>query len=89
MQRESITIRFPPGLLTQAKALKVDNESFNELVVEALEHEVRRRQAVSAHKRIQSRRQSILQRTGVQPGSSELIRELHSGESLHFFGLPT
>jgi hypothetical protein len=80
MQRESITIRFPSGLLTQAKALKIDEESFNDLVVEALDHEVRRRQATVAHERIRSRRQSILQRTGVQPGSSDLIRELRSGE---------
>lgn len=80
MQRESITIRFPSGLLSQAKSLKVDEESFNDLVVEALELEVRRRQAIAAHGRIQSRRQSILERTGVQPSSSDVIRELRSGK---------
>lgn len=83
MQRESITIRFPSGLLNQAKSLKIDEESFNDLVVEALDHEVRRRQAIAAHSRIQSRRQLILQRAGVQPGSADLIRELRSGENRH------
>jgi hypothetical protein len=79
-QRESITIRFPAELLAQAKSLKVDEESFNDLVVEALEHEVRRRQGLAAHERIRARRQSILERTGLQSDSTELIRELRSGE---------
>lgn len=83
MQRESITIRFPADLLMQAKALKVDDESFNDLVVQALDHEIRHRQAIAAHERIQSRRQSIRQRTGVQPQSSDLIRTLRSGEGRH------
>lgn len=83
MQRESVTIRFPFALLTKAKSLKVDEESFNDLVVKALDHEIRRRQAISAHHRIHSRRQSILERTGVQSSSSELIRELRSGEARH------
>jgi hypothetical protein len=80
IQRESITIRFPAKLLAQAKSLKVDEESFNDLVVEALEHEVRRRQGLAAHERIRARRQSILERTGLQSDSTELIRELRSGE---------
>lgn len=79
-QRESITIRFPAELLAQAKSLKVDEESFNDLVVEALDHEVRRRQGLAAHERIRARRQSILERTGLQSDSAELIRELRSGE---------
>jgi len=80
MQRESITIRFPSDLLAQARSVKVDAESFNDLVIEALDHEVRRRQAIAAHQRIHARRQSILERTGVQTGSCELVRELRSGE---------
>ncbi len=85
MQRESITIRFPSELLAQAKALKIDTESFDDLVVEALDHEVRRRQGTAAHERIRSRRRSILQRTGIQPGSTELIRELRIGEGSKIF----
>ena len=83
MQRESITIRFPSDLLAQAKALKVDEESFNDLVVEALDYEVRRRQGLAAHDRIRLRRKSILQRTGIQPASADLIRELRAGEGRH------
>ncbi|MBE9079243.1 hypothetical protein IQ241_18395 [Romeria aff. gracilis LEGE 07310] len=76
MQRESITIRFPSDLLAQAKSLKGGTESFNDLVVQALDQEVRRRQAFAAHKRIQMRRQTVLKRTGVQTDSAELVREL-------------
>ncbi len=79
MNRESLTIRFPENLLTQAKSLKVDDESFNDFVVSALEHEVTRRQAIAAHERIQNRRQEILNRTGVQPDSTEFIREMRKG----------
>ncbi|NJN39169.1 MAG: hypothetical protein HC790_11355 [Acaryochloridaceae cyanobacterium CSU_3_4] len=79
MKRESLTIRFPADLLMQAKALKVDHESFNDFVVRALEHEVNCRQAIATHERIQGRRQTILQRTGVQPNSTELIREMRQG----------
>lgn len=83
MSRESLTIRFPPDLLAQAKALKVDDESFNDLVVSALKLEVSRRQAIAAHKRIRERRESIRQRTGVQPDSTLDIRELREGNRHH------
>ncbi len=43
MEKESVTIRFPSELMRQAKRLKSGKESFNELVVEAVEREVRRR----------------------------------------------
>ena len=83
MSRESLTIRFPPDLLAQAKALKIDDESFNDLVVSALKLEVSRRQAISAHQRISKRRESIRQRTGVQPDSTLDIRELREGDRGH------
>ncbi|MCM1982412.1 hypothetical protein [Lyngbya confervoides] len=53
---------------------------YNDLVVNALEQEVSRRQAFSAHERIQQRRQAIFQRTGVQPESTELVREMRQGK---------
>ncbi|WP_404791282.1 hypothetical protein [Altericista sp. CCNU0014] len=74
--------------MAQAKALKVDEESFNDLAVEALNHEAHRRPAIAAHECIRSRRQAILQRTGVQTGSMDEIRELRSGEGRHFPQLP-
>ena len=83
MQRESLTIRFPPELLAQAKSLKVDQESFNDLVVSALQGEVSRRQAISAHQRITQRRRSIQKRTGIQPNSTPDIRELREGDRHH------
>ena len=49
MEKESVTIRFPSELMRQAKRLKSGKESFNELVVEAVEREVRRRKALEAH----------------------------------------
>ena len=83
MQRESLTIRFPPDLLAQAKALKIEDESFNDLVVGALKQEVSRRQAIAAHERIHQRREAILKRTGIQPDSSQEIRELREGHLTH------
>ncbi len=53
MEKESVTIRFPSELMRQAKRLKSGKESFNELVVEAVEREVRRRKALEAHETIQ------------------------------------
>ena len=43
--REAVTIRFTIDLPAQAKQLKKDKESFNELVIAALGQEVRRRRA--------------------------------------------
>ena len=78
--REAITIRFPIDLLAQAKQLKKGKESFNELVIEALEQEVRRRRAMIAHQSILARRAQIKARTGIQPEASALIRGLREGE---------
>jgi predicted CopG family antitoxin len=80
MQREAVTIRFPANLIHQAKKLKDGRESFNELVVEAVEREVRRRRAMAAHKSIVARRAEIKAKTGVQPDATALIRALREGE---------
>lgn len=53
MEREAVTIRFPVNLIKQAKQLKDGGESFNELVVEALEREVKRRKTWAAHEAIE------------------------------------
>jgi predicted CopG family antitoxin len=37
MEREALTISFPVELLAKARKLKNDGESFNDLIVEALE----------------------------------------------------
>ncbi len=78
--REAVTIRIPIDLLAQAKQLKKGKESFNELVIEALEQEVRRRRAMIAHQNILARRTQIKERTGIQPKATTLIRSLREGE---------
>jgi len=79
VKREAVTIRFPVTLLKQAKQLKDGGESFNELVVEAVEREVKRRQAIATHQSIVARRAQIKARTGVHPNANALIRSLREG----------
>jgi hypothetical protein len=80
MEREAVTIRFPSDLLTKARSLKKGNESFNDLVVDAVEREVRRRKGWAAHQRIVARSESVKTKTGIQPTSTDLIRSLREGE---------
>lgn len=77
--REAMTIRFPHGLLPQARGVKSEQESLNDFVVEAVEHEVRRRQGLAAHEEIQRLRDEIRARTGLHPDSAPLIRALREG----------
>jgi hypothetical protein len=67
MEREALTIRFPSDLLAKARKLKEGSESFNDLVVKAVEHEVRRRRGWAAHQRIIARSETIKAKTGIQP----------------------
>jgi PAS domain S-box-containing protein len=48
MEREALTICFPPDLLAKARKLKEGSESFNDLIVKALEREMRHRQRWAA-----------------------------------------
>ena len=80
MEREAVTIRFLILLLKQAKQLKDGGESFNELVVEAVEREVKRRQATVTHQSILTRRAQIKARTGVHPNANVLIRSVREGD---------
>jgi hypothetical protein len=80
MEREAVTIRFPIPLLNKAKNLKDGSESFNELVVEAVEREVKRRQTIVTHQSIVARRAKIKARTGVQPDVNVFIHSLREGE---------
>lgn len=79
--RESLTVRFPTGLLAKAKLHKSKDESLNDLVIKAIEREVRHRQGLSAHHRIVARREKIRQKTGTQTSSVDLIRQLREGEA--------
>ena len=80
MEREAVTIRFPADLLAKARNLKDGSESFNDLVVKAVEQEVRRRRAWAAHKRIIARSEAVKAKTGIQPASWDLIRSLREGD---------
>jgi hypothetical protein len=78
--REPLTIRLPVALLERARAVKAQRESLNDLVVEAVEREVRRRRGLQAYEAILSMRKQIVDCTGLQPDSSALIRSLREGE---------
>ncbi len=80
MEREALTIRFPSDLLAKARKIKDISESFNDLVVDALEREVRRRRGWAAHQRIIARSEIVKAKTGIQPASSSLIRSLTEDE---------
>jgi hypothetical protein len=77
--REARTIRFPAQLLISARAVKAERESFNDLVVDAVEREVRRRQRLQAYDDILRVRETVRTRTGLQPDSSPVIRSLRGG----------
>ncbi|MEH2225271.1 YlcI/YnfO family protein [Nostoc sp.] len=51
MEREALTICFPPDLLAKARKLKEGSESFNDLIVKALEREMRHRQRWAADRK--------------------------------------
>lgn len=71
-----ITVRFPEELLDNAKTVKTEEESLNDLVVLALEREVRRRKGLAAHQRILA----IGRQLPKQPDPTELIHQLREGE---------
>ncbi|QLE57851.1 YlcI/YnfO family protein [Nostoc sp. TCL26-01] len=81
MEREALTIRFPAELLQKIRALKRDDESLNDLVVQALEKEMKWRSSWAAHKQIQTIREQVKQRIGVHPDPVPMIRQLREGES--------
>jgi len=79
-RREAVTIRLPNGLLARAREARNQGESLNELVVEAVDREVRRRQGLRAYEAILRIREQVRARTGDQPDSVPLIRSLRAGE---------
>lgn len=71
-----MTVYLPAGLLIQVKLYNLQNESLNDLAIAALERELSRRKGLAAHQRIIDRREKIKQKTGIQPSSVDLIRQL-------------
>jgi hypothetical protein len=80
MEQEVVTIRIPTDLLNLARQFREGDESFNEMVVEAIANEVRRRRSLAAHQRIVTRSAEIEAITGIQASSMDLIRQLRVGE---------
>lgn len=80
VQRGIMTVRLPAELLSKAKEVKAARESMNDLIVEAVEREVRRRQGLQAHEIILAQRARVGARTGPQPDVVGLIRALREGE---------
>jgi hypothetical protein len=78
--REALTIRFPAELLTRAREVKAERESLNDLVIEAVDREVRHRQGVQARDEILRVREAVKARTGPQADSAPLIRSLRQGD---------
>lgn len=80
MDREAVTILIPVDLLEQARQFRAGSESFEEMVVEAIAREVRRRKALAAQERIVARSAEVEAKTGIQPSSAEWVRQLREGE---------
>ena len=77
--RDAVTIRFPSDVLDRARRVKTARESFNEFVVAAVDREARRRAALKTLDEIDELRERIAARTGIQPDSTPLIRQLREG----------
>jgi hypothetical protein len=73
-------VRFPETLLAEARAVKIRPESLNDLVIAAVDREVRRRRAVAALDQMAQVREQVYARTGPQPDPVPLIRALREGD---------
>lgn len=79
-KRQAVTVRFPEALLAEVRAVRTQPESLNELVVAAVEREVRRRRGEAALTRLRQIREQVYARAGLQPDPVPLIRALREGE---------
>ncbi len=77
------TIRFPAGVLSEAREVKAREESMNDFVVNAVIREVRRRRGLRAFAEIRRLRDDVKARRGLHPSSVTLIRALREGEGRH------
>ena len=77
--RIAITVRVPKELMDQLKGLENGSGSFNDLVVKALEREVRMRYAREVGKSIDEFAERTYREHGLLSDSRPLIRELRDG----------
>jgi hypothetical protein len=75
-----ITMKVFCQICWKAKQFREGGESFNEMVVDAIAREVKRRRSLAAHQRIVARSAEVETKTGIQQSSVELIRQLRTNE---------
>lgn len=79
MEREQFTIRVPKGLLDRVREeAEAYGESMNDLVISAIDKEVKARRQIRLLKQIEQERTRMSQR-GLQPDSVPEIRALRMG----------
>jgi hypothetical protein len=77
------TLRMPDELREQlADWAQEEGRSFNELAIEILRREVKRREALRTLDRARSLRERLRTRYGVLPDSTPLIREMREERSV-------
>lgn len=79
--REALTVRFPLDLLARARSLKTTGESLNDLVIAAVEREVRRRQGLDAFADILRIREEVRRKSEPQASSADYVRVLRAGDN--------
>ncbi len=79
-RRTALTLRVPSELLAEAKEVCGERESLNDLIVAALDREVRRRQGLALYKDIVRLSDEIYTRGGLQPDSTPMIRAMREGD---------
>ncbi|MFN0073712.1 MAG: YlcI/YnfO family protein [Chloroflexota bacterium] len=77
--RGARTVRIPIPLLHEAQDVIEGRESLNDLIVTAIEREVRRRRANKALDNIELLSARIRAEAGIQPSSTQMIRDLREG----------
>ncbi len=78
-RREALTVRVSVNLLARARATRAERESLNDVIVQALDREARRREGLRAVQDLVAARERITTASGPQPDSTALIRELREG----------
>ncbi len=79
---ETKTFRIPTELLAKAEQVKAENESLDDLIVMAVDREVRRR-GLQIFADICATSEEIQKRVGLQPDSTPFIRALRDGTEPH------
>jgi hypothetical protein len=77
--RNPVTIRFPKAVLAAARTSKGRDESFNDLVVAAVEREAKRRESLTRLAELDELRRTVWAGRGKRPSSAPMIRAMREG----------